>query len=96
MIGFEYLWLGCFYECLYIFMRQYVCLVCEWVILIGLELSVYGIYFMWWIKVVQIYCKIGNLCVVQFLLGYMKMDSMVCYFGIEFEDVLIIVEVMEI
>ena len=47
-------------------------------------------------KVAQIYKKTGNLTAVQLLLGHTKMDSTVCYFGVELEDALAISESVEI
>ena len=47
-------------------------------------------------KVTQICQKAGNLRAVQLLLGHKKMDSTVCYLGVELEDALAISEAVEI
>ena len=63
---------------------------------IGLEPSAYGTHSMRRTKVAQIYRKTGNLRAVQLVLGHMKMDSTVRYFGVELEDALTIAEAVEI
>ncbi|ETW10816.1 phage integrase family protein [Roseivivax marinus] len=52
--------------------RQYVRLVPDWVISIGLEPSAYGTHSMRRTKVAQIYMKTGNLRAVQLLHGHTK------------------------
>lgn len=47
-------------------------------------------------KAAEIYRKTGNLCAVQLLLGHTKVDSTVCYLGVELEDALSIAERIDI
>lgn len=47
-------------------------------------------------KVAQIYKKTGNLRAVQLLLGHTKMDSTVCYLGVEIEDALSLSEEIDL
>ncbi|MEL6667168.1 MAG: integrase, partial [Pseudomonadota bacterium] len=42
------------------------------------------------------YRKTGNLRAVQLLLGHTKVDSTVCYLGVELEDALSIAERIDI
>lgn len=44
-------------------------------------------------KTPQIYKKTGNLRAVQLLLGHTKLESTVCYLGIEVDDALSVVQV---
>jgi site-specific recombinase XerC len=77
-------------------MRQYARIVHGWVPSIGLELTAYGTHSMVRTNVTQIYKKIGNLRAVQFLLGHIKMHSMVTYFGVDLEDTVAIPDASEI
>jgi|GEM_PF-1262421 len=67
-------------------MRQYARIVHGWVLSIGLKLTAYGAHSMRRTNVTQIYRKTGNLRAVQFLLGHIKMHSMVRYLGVDLED----------
>ena len=96
MIGSEFLWPGRFHARPHISTRQYGRLLKEWVSSIELEPSAYGTHSMRRTKAAQIYKKTGNLRAVQLLLGHTKMDSTVCYLGIELEDALEISERVEI
>lgn len=96
MTGQEFLWPGRFHEPVHISTRQYARLVRDWVQSIGLEPSAFGTHSMRRTKVAQIYRKTGNLRAVQLLLGHTKMDSTVCYLGVELEDALKISEAVEI
>jgi len=96
MIGSERLWPGRFHARCHISTRQYARLVRGWVTSIGLEASSYGAHSMRRTKVAQIYRKTGNLRAVQLLLGLTKMDSTLCYLGVELEDALTLSESLEI
>lgn len=96
MIGQEFLWPGRFHEPLHISTRHYARLVSEWVTSISLEPGAHGAHSMRRTKVAQIYRKTGNLRAVQLLLGHTKIDSTVCYLGVEIEDALAIAEAVEI
>ena len=47
-------------------------------------------------KAAQIYKKNGNIRAVQLLLGHTKLESTVCYLGIEVDDALAISEQVEL
>ena len=59
---------------------------------IGLDPSSYGTHSLRRTKAALIYRKTGNLRAVQLLLGHSKVDSTVCYLGVELEDALSIAE----
>ena len=81
-----------FHDRTYISTRQYGRLVRVWVKSIGLDGSGYGTYSLRRTKAAEIYRKTGNLRAVQLLRGHTKVDSTVCYRGVELEDALSIAE----
>ena len=76
--------------------RQYIRLMKQWVALIGLEPADYGSHSLRRTKVSMLYRKTGNLRACQLLLGHTKLESTVCYLGIEVDDALILSEQTEI
>lgn len=70
MVGSEYLWPARLCERFHISTRQYVRIVRDRVMSIGLEATAYSTHSMRRTKVTQIYKKTGNLRAVQFLLGH--------------------------
>ena len=76
--------------------RQYARIVYGWAESAGLDTSAYGTHTMRRTKAAQIYQKTGNLRAVQLLLGHTKLESTVCYLGIEVDDALSIAEQVEL
>src|SRR6202035_754740 len=72
--------------------RQYARLLAEWLSLIGLDPCLFGTHSLRRTKATLIYRKTGNLRAVQLLLGHTKIESTVCYLGIEVDDALAIAE----
>jgi integrase len=75
--------------------RHYTRIVHRWVERAGLDSSAYGTHSMRRTKAAQIYKKTGNLRAVHLLLGHTKLESTVCYLGIEIDDPLSISEQVE-
>ncbi|MBT7770902.1 MAG: tyrosine-type recombinase/integrase [Rhodospirillales bacterium] len=76
--------------------RQYARLVSEWVVLAGLDPSLFGTHSLRRTKATLIYRKTGNLRAVQLLLGHTKVESTVRYLGIEVDDALAIAEKVDV
>ena len=76
--------------------RQYARIVKFWVLLIGLDASLYGTHSLRRTKPTLIYSRTKNLRAVQLLLGHTKIESTVRYLGIEVDDALEIAEQTEI
>jgi len=76
--------------------RQYARLVRDWVSAIGLDPSSYRTHSQRRTKAALIYRKTGNLRAVQLLLGHTKVDSIVRYLVLEFEDALTIAERIDV
>jgi integrase len=68
--------------------RQYARIVTTWVESIGLDAASYGTHIMRRTKATLIYRRTKNLRAIQFLLGHTKLESTVCYLGIEVDDAL--------
>ena len=66
--------------------RQYARIVHCWVREAGLDSSAYGTHSMRRTKATLIYKRTKNLRAVQLLLGHMKLESTVCYLGIEVDE----------
>jgi integrase len=64
--------------------------------MIGLDASLFGTHSLRRTKATLRYCKRGNLRAVQLLLGHPKVESTVCYLGIEVDDALAIAEQVDI
>lgn len=76
--------------------RQYARLVNEWIASIGLDPLKFGTHSLRRTKAMLIYRKTGNLRAVQLLLGHTKIESTVCYLGIEIDDAIKISEKIDI
>jgi len=76
--------------------RQYARLVSEWIAGIGLDPRLFGTHSLRRTKATLIYRRTGNLRAVQLLLGHIKIESTVRYLGIEVDDALAIVELVEV
>jgi site-specific recombinase XerC len=76
--------------------RQYARMLHGWFGEIGLDPTAYGTHSMRRIKASLIYKRTKNLRAVQILLGHSKLESTVCYLGIEVDDALEIAEQIEI
>lgn len=76
--------------------RQYSRILSGWVKSIGLDAAAYGTHTMRRIKATLIYRRTKNLRAVQSLLGHTKLESTVCYLGIEVDDALEIAEQTEV
>ena len=76
--------------------RQYARLVHEWVASIGLDPAKYGAHSLRRTKAVLIYRRTRNLRAVQLLLDHSKIESTVCYLGIEVNDAIKIAEKIDI
>jgi len=76
--------------------RQYACVVNDWVEEIGLDSTCYGTHTMRRTKASLIYRRTKNLRAVQLLLGHTKLESTVCYLGIEVDDALEMAEQTEV
>jgi len=72
--------------------RQYARVLADWISGIGLDPCVYGTHSLRRTKATLIYRRTGNLRAVQLLLGHTKIESTVCYLGIEVDDALAIAE----
>ena len=68
--------------------RQYARIVACWVESIGLDASAQGTHSMRRTKATLIYRRTKHLRAVQLLLGYTKLESIVCYLEIEDDDAL--------
>ena len=68
--------------------RQYARIVACWVESIGLDAAAYGTHSMRRTTATLIYRRTKHLRAVQLLLGYTKLESIVCYLGIEDDDAL--------
>lgn len=66
--------------------RQYVRLVDEWVVAIGLRHQEYGTHSLRSTKASIIYKATGNLRAVQLLAGHTKIENTVRYLGVDIED----------
>jgi integrase len=75
---------------------QYIRLLKEWVVLIGLEPAAFGTHSLRRTKVAMLYRKTGNLRACQLLLGHTKLESTVRYLGVELDDALALSEALEI
>ena len=67
-------------------------LVDDWVALAGLDPAAYGTQSLRRTKVALVYKRTGNLRACQLLLGHTKLESTVCYLGIEVDDALVLSE----
>ncbi|WP_438748312.1 tyrosine-type recombinase/integrase [Pararhizobium sp. O133] len=76
--------------------RQYARLVDEWVTAIGLRSEDYATHSLRRTKAAMIYKATGNLCAIQILLGYTKIENTVRYLGVDIEDALELAEHTEI
>ena len=76
--------------------RQYNRIFHGWIDKLGLDTSLYSTHSLRRTKPYLIYKMTKNLRVVQLLLGYKKLESTVCYLGIEVDDALEISESIEI
>jgi len=76
--------------------RQYARLVHEWIASVGLDPAKFGTHSLRRTKAVLIYPRTGNLRAVQLLLGHSKIESTVCYLGIEVDDAIEIAEKIDI
>ena len=94
--GTPYLFLSRIGGCLHMSTRQYARLVRYWVQNAGLDASAYGTHSMRRTKAAQIYRKTGNLRAVQLLLGHTKIESTVCYLGVDVDDALSLSEQVEL
>jgi integrase len=72
--------------------RQYARLVDEWVAAIGLDPALFGTHSLRRTKASLIYKRTGKLRAVQILLGHRKIESTVCYLGVNLEDALCLSE----
>jgi site-specific recombinase XerC len=68
--------------------RQYARILKRWILMIGLDQSLYGTHTMRRTKVSLIYRRTKNLRAVQLLLGHTNLESTVRYLGIEVDDAL--------
>ena len=75
--------------------RQYARIVDSWVEEVGLDPAAYGTHSIRRTKPSLIYRRTKNLRVVQLLLGHTKLESTVCYLGIEVGDALELAEQTE-
>ncbi|MDH3315641.1 MAG: tyrosine-type recombinase/integrase [Gammaproteobacteria bacterium] len=82
-------------ESRHLFTRQYARIVERWAKEIGLHAGVYGTHTMRRTKASLIYRRTKNLRAVQLLLGHTKLESTVCYLGIEVDDALEMAEQTE-
>ncbi|KMS51887.1 integrase [Novosphingobium barchaimii LL02] len=80
----------------HISIRQYACLVDEWVTGIGLPGEDDGTHSLRRTKASIIYKATGNLRAVQILLGHTKIESTVRYLGVDVQDALTLAEGTEI
>lgn len=76
--------------------RQYARLVAEWITEVGLPRQDYGTHSLRRIKAALVYKRTGNLCAVQILLGHTKIETTVCYLGVDVEDALALSEHTEL
>lgn len=76
--------------------RQYAGLVNHWVQMIDLNAGAYGTHSLTRTKVAPIYKKTGNLRACHLLLGYGKLESTVCYLGIDVDGALEISEQIDL
>jgi len=76
--------------------RQYARLVEEWVVLAGLNPTLYATHSLRRTKASLIYKKTGNLRAVQLLLGHTKIESTVKYLGVEVDGALEISEQVDV
>jgi integrase len=76
--------------------RQYARLLCQWILSIGLDPSVYGTHSLRRTKATLIYRQTGNLRAVQLLLGHTKIESTVRYLGVEVDDALALAEQLDV
>ena len=76
--------------------RQYARLIAEWIGGIGLDPHLFGAHSLRRTKATLIYRRTGNLQAVQLLLGHTKIESTICYLGIEVDDALAIAEQVEV
>ncbi len=68
--------------------RSYARIVDSWVVLAGLEPSLYGTHTLRRTKATYLYRKTGNLRAVQLLLGHKSIENTVRYLGIDVDDAL--------
>ena len=68
----------------------------DWVALAGLDPAVFGTHLLRRTKATLIYRRPGNLRAVQLLLGRTKIESTVCYLGVEVDDALAIAEKVDV
>lgn len=76
--------------------RQYARIVDGWIEFIGLDSTAYGTHTMRRTKATLIYRRTKILRAVQLLLGHTRLESTVCYLGIEVDDALEIAEQTEV
>lgn len=76
--------------------RQYARLVDEWVTAVGLRPEEYGTHSLRRTKASMNYRVTGNIRAIQILLGHSKIESTVCYLGVDVEDALLLAERTEI
>ncbi|GEP00393.1 hypothetical protein GCM10007887_14890 [Methylobacterium haplocladii] len=63
---------------------------------VGLRAEDYGTHSLRWTKASPISKRTGNLRAVQILLGHTKIESTVCYLGVDVEDARVLAESAEI
>lgn len=83
-------------SCQHISTRQYSRIFHGWIAKLGLDDSLYSTHSMRRTKPYLIYKKIKSLRVIQLLLGHKKLESTVCYLGVEVDDALEISESIEV
>ena len=93
---YDYLFPSCINRGHHLSTRAYARIVKLWVALIGLDPSGYGTHSLRRTKASLIYKKTKNIRAVQLLLGHTKLESTVCYLGIEVDDALELAEQTEI
>ena len=76
--------------------RQYARLVSQWISGIGLDRLKYATHSMRRTKATLIYRRTANLRAVQLLLAHRRIESTVCYLGVEVDDALDLAERIDI
>jgi site-specific recombinase XerC len=92
----DYLFPSLVHESPHLGTRQYAQILDGWIKEIGLDPAQYGTHSMRRTKATLIYRRTKNLRAVQLLLGHTKIESTVCYLGIEVEDALEMAEQTDI
>jgi integrase len=76
--------------------RQYAWLLSSWLVVLGLDPSMFGTHSLRRTKASLIYRRTGNIRAVQLLLGHRKLESTVRYLGVEVDDALAIAEQVDV